>query len=153
SGKDVRIARIGGRLVDWRRGAWERWYRPVSAARRTSAAWHAAGWALFGAAYAGAVVFVTSVLRASAGDLLLLLAAGGRLSAYVGAAVGEIGFLRGFWLDGSRRLAWLEDYAASFASTADARAPLRLRDGIRMENVSFAYPGTDRLVLQDVSLH
>ena len=36
-----------------------------------------------------------------------------RLSAYIGATVGEIGFLRGIWLDGSRRLAWLEDYAAS----------------------------------------
>ena len=38
---------------------------------------------------------------------------GARLSAYIGATVGEIGFLRGFWMDGSRRLAWLEDYAAS----------------------------------------
>ena len=45
--------------------------------------------------------------------MLLVLAAGSRLSAYIGATVGEIGFLRGIWLDGSRRLAWLEDYAAA----------------------------------------
>ena len=54
--------------------------------------------------------------RASAlppAEVLLVLAAGSRLSAYIGATVGEIGFLRGFWMDGSRRLAWLEDYAAS----------------------------------------
>jgi len=43
----------------------------------------------------GAVVFVSSGLRAPVGDVLLLLAAGSRLSAYVGATVGEIGFLRG----------------------------------------------------------
>ena len=52
-------------------------------------------------------------LDASTPAVLLVLAAGGRLSGYVGATVGEIGFLRGVWLDGSRRLAWLEDYAAA----------------------------------------
>src|SRR5262249_61928926 len=74
------------------------------------------------------------------------------LSAYVGGAVGEIGFLRGIWLDGSKRLAWLEDYVASRAQGADAPVPARLLDGIRFENVSFAYPGTERLVLADVNL-
>jgi ATP-binding cassette subfamily B protein len=74
------------------------------------------------------------------------------LSAYIGAAVGEIGFLRGFWLDGSRRMAWLEDYAASLTEQADAPAPVRLTEGMRFEHVSFTYPGTERRVLDDVSL-
>ena len=60
-------------------------------------------------------------------DVLLVLAAGSRLSAYIGATVGEIGFLRGFWMDGSRRLAWLEDYAASLRGAADQPAPARAR--------------------------
>ena len=81
-----------------------------------------------------------------------MLAAGARLSAYIGATVGEIGFLRGFWLDGSRRMAWLEDYAASLTEHADTPAPERLVDGIRFEHVSFTYPGTERLVLDDVNL-
>jgi ATP-binding cassette subfamily B protein len=84
--------------------------------------------------------------------VLLVLAAGSRLSAYIGATVGEIGFLRGIWLDGSRRLAWLEDYAASLVASADQPAPSRLSEGIRLEGVSFAYPGTDRLVLDAVDL-
>jgi ATP-binding cassette subfamily B protein len=84
--------------------------------------------------------------------VLLVLAAGSRLSAYLSAAVGEIGFLRGIWLDGSKRLAWLEDYAASFTASADQPAPAALREGIRLEGVSFAYPGTERRVLEDVSL-
>ena len=151
-GKEVRVTGIGPHLVEERRRAWERWYAPVSAARWTSAAWHALGWAIFGGAYVGAIVLVSSVLRAPAGDVLLVLAAGGRLSAYVGAAVGEIGFLRGIWLDGSRRLAWLEDYAASVVVSADQPAPARLREGVRLEGVSFAYPGTSRLVLDSVSL-
>jgi ATP-binding cassette subfamily B protein len=84
--------------------------------------------------------------------VLLVLAAGSRLSGYIGATVGEIGFLRGIWLDGSRRLAWLEDYAASVAASADQPPPSRLSEGIRLEGVSFAYPGTDRLVLDGVDL-
>ena len=151
-GKEVRITRIGPRLRRERRASWERWYAPVAAARWTSAAWHAAAWAVFGLAYVGAIVFVSSGLRASAGDVLLVLAAGARLSSYIGATVGEIGFLRGFWLDGARRLAWLEDYAASFTASADQPAPARLDEGIRLEGVSFAYPGTERLVLEDVDL-
>src|SRR5438874_1702362 len=151
-GKEVRVTRIGDRLVKERRAAWERWYGPVAAARWGSAMWHTLGWAIFGAAYVGAVVFVSSRPGATPGQVLLVLAAGSRLSAYIGAAVGEIGFLRGFWLDGSRRMAWLEDYAASLTEHADMRAPERLVDGIRFEHVSFSYPGTERRVLDDVNL-
>ena len=124
----------------------------MAAARCGSAFWHALAWAIFGLAYAGAVVFVSYGIRAPASSVLLVLAAGARLSAYIGAAVGEIGFLRGFWVDGSRRLAWLEDYAASVAAAGDLPAPAVLRSGIRLDHVSFAYPGTSRVVLDDVSL-
>ena len=89
----------------------------------------------------------------SAGDVLLVLAAGSRLSAYIGATVGEIGFLRGIWMDGSQRLAWLEDYAAGpRRRTPTCPCPTASTQGITFDDVSFAYPGTDRLVLQDVSL-
>src|SRR5271156_742742 len=151
-GKEVRVTGIGERLVHDRRAAWDRWYRPVAAARAGSAWWLALGWAIFGLVYAGAVVFVSSYLRAPASSVLLVLAAGARLSGYIGATVGEIGFLRGFWMDGSRRLAWLEDYAASVAAQGDMSVPQTLQQGIRLEHVSFAYPGTSRTVLDDVSL-
>jgi ATP-binding cassette subfamily B protein len=151
-GKEVRVIGLGEQLVAERRAAWERWFGPVSSARRGSALWHALAWAVFGGAYVGAVVFVSWGLQAPAGNVLLVLAAGSRLSAYIGATVGEIGFLRGIWMDGSRRLAWLEDYAAALAASADQPAPARLLQGIRFEHVSFAYPGTQRLVLDDVNL-
>ncbi len=151
-GKEVRVTGIGGRLMTERRAAWERWFGPVSSARWGSAVWHTLAWAVFGAAYVGAVVFVSAVLNRPAGDVLLVLAAGSRLSAYIGATVGEIGFLRGIWMDGSRRLAWLEDYAAALVAFADQPVPVRLAQGIRFEQVSFAYPGTERLVLDDVNL-
>jgi ATP-binding cassette subfamily B protein len=151
-GKEVRVTGIVERLITDRRAAWERGYQPVAAARWGSALWHALAWAIFGVAYVGAIVFVSSGLRAPASAVLLVLAAGARLSAYIGATVGEIGFLRGFWMDGSRRLAWLEDYAASVAASGELPVPDVLHRCIRVDHVSFAYPGTSRVVLDDVSV-
>ena len=150
--KEVRVTGIGERLTRDRRTAWESGHRPIAAARWESMTWHAAAWAIFAGGYVGSIVFVSAGLHASAGAVLLVLAAGARLSSYVGATVGELGFLRGFWAYGARRLAWLEDYAASLASTADLTSPERLERGIRFDHVSFAYPGTNRLALEDVTV-
>lgn len=150
-GKEVRVARIGSHLAAGRSNAWERGFAPVAAARLASAGWHALAWAIFGAAYVGAIVFVSSGPGAPASSVLLVLAAGSRLSSYIGATVGEVGFLRGFWMDGSRRLAWLEDYAASTIANADRPVPAVLGRGIRFDRVSFVYPGTSRRVLDDVT--
>ena len=60
-GKEVRVTRIGDRLVRQRRETWERWYGPVARARWGSAAWHTLGWAIFGAARGrGGLRFVAS---------------------------------------------------------------------------------------------
>ncbi len=151
-GKEVRVAGIGERLLADRTSAWREWYDPVAAVRWRTALWHMGAWAVFGAAFVASVVFVASGLDAGVGSVVLVLVAGSRLSAYVGAAVGELGFLRGIWLDSSQRLAWLEDYAAALDRHADLPAPTVLRDGIRFDHVSFSYPGTTRLVLDDVDL-
>jgi ATP-binding cassette subfamily B protein len=150
--KEVRVTGIGDHLARQRRDTWERGHRPIAAARWGSMIWHALAWAVFGIGYVAAVVFVSAGLHASVGAVLLVLAAGARLSAYVGAAVGELGFLRGFWVYGARRLAWLEDYAAAHRSVATLTAPERIERGIRFDHVSFAYPGTTKLVLEDVDV-
>src|SRR5262245_48357948 len=151
-GKEVRVTGIGERLIRDRRDAWSRGHREIAPTRWGSALWHTLGWAVFGAAFVGAVVFVAAGLGRPPADVLLVLAAGSRLSSYIGATVAELGFLRGFWVYGSRRLAWLEDYAASFVASADVPVPSALREGIRLDHVSFAYPGTSKLVVNDVSV-
>jgi ATP-binding cassette subfamily B protein len=45
------------------------------------------------------------------------------------------------------------NYTAELSANTDIEVPDRLVDGIRLERVSFAYPGADRLALQDVTLH
>ena len=102
--KEVRVTGIGDELADQRRTEWQRWFAPVARARWGTAISHSLAWAIFGLGYVGAVVFVVVGLDASVGSVLLILAAGARLSGYVGGTIGEIGFLRGIWLDGSRRL-------------------------------------------------
>ena len=138
-GKEVRVTGIGERLVTQRRAAWECWYGPVAAARWARACgtrWPGRFWTALTSAPSCSS---PSGLHAPAGQVLLVLAAGARLSAYIGATVGEIGFLRGFWMDGSRRLAWLEDYAQpSLRKRRCSRCPTDSCDGIRLEHVSFA---------------
>ena len=151
-GKEVRVTGTGDWLVAERRAAWDQWYRPVARVRWITAAWHAAAWAVFAGAYVASIVFVASGLDRSVGSVVLVVAAGIRLAGYIGATAGELGFLRGFWLDSSRRLTWLEDYAAGVSPASTAAAPPALTDGISFEHVGFHYPGTDRLVLDDVDL-
>jgi ATP-binding cassette, subfamily B, bacterial len=151
-GKEVRVTGAGPWLVGERQTSWERWYTPVAKVRWATAWWHTAVWALFAAAYVGSIVFVAAGLDRSVGDVVLVVAAGTRLATYIGATAGELGFLRGFWLDSSRRLTWLEDYAAGVQTSTEGVAPAVLHDGIHFEHVSFSYPGTSRLVLDDVSL-
>lgn len=151
-GKEVRLQRLGQTLVERRTAAWQQWYGPTSRAQYVTALWGAGAWALFGLAYVAAIVFVATGDAVGAGSVVLVLAAGVRLSGYIGAAVGELGYLRGIWLDSSRKLGWLELLAEAADEAADADVPERLTEGIRFDGVSFAYPGTDKLVLDDVSV-
>lgn len=151
-GKELRVLGIGQALADRRRAAWETWYGPVAAARSQSAAWYAGGWAVFALGYVGAIALVAAGPQASIAGAILVLTAGARLSSYLSATVSEIGFLRGTWMDGAQRLAWLEDYAGTAVQQADLPAPDAIADGIRLEHVTFRYPGADRLALDDVNL-
>src|SRR4051794_29311185 len=151
-GKEVRVTGNQADLVTRRRTAWAGWFGPIRTTNLASAAWLTLAWTVFSLAFVAAVVWVVDGLDRGPGAVVLVLTAGGRLSAYVGSAVGELGFLRGIWLDSAQRLAWLEDFAATQNAHADAHAPDRVVEGIRFEGVSFAYPGTARTVLDDVHL-
>ena len=149
--KELRVQGITGAIAGRRRAAWQRWYDHIARSKNASAAWYAAGWLVFGIGYIAAVVWVATGLDAPAGDVLLVLAAGANLSRYVGVTVGDTEFLR-WTLDASQRLVWLEDFADTHAEDTEAPVPDRLSDAIRFEGVSFSYPGTDHLVLDDVDL-
>ena len=74
----------------------------MAKARWGSAAWHTAGWAVFGAGYVGAVIFVATVVEATPGEVLLVLAAGSRLSAYISATARSGWRISSWFVDGAR---------------------------------------------------
>lgn len=150
--KEVRVTGTGDWIVEQRRAAFEHWYAPMARVRWVSAMWDAAVWLLFAGAFAASIAFVAAGLDRPVGTVVLVVAAGIRLAMYVGGTAGELGFLRGFWMDSSKRLTWLEDYARGVRMTVINETPTRLDDGLVFEGVSFAYPGTSRLVLDHVDL-
>jgi ATP-binding cassette, subfamily B, bacterial len=155
SSKELRVSGTQRLVQRLRAAAWERQYRVLARQRWISALCQAGSWAVFGAAFVACVVSValaSGPREAKVGSVVLVVAAGTRLSQYVAQAVGETQFLRGIWLDASRRLVWLEDYAASRTVVDGPPVPEGLRAGIRLENVSFRYAGSPRPVLEDVCL-
>jgi ATP-binding cassette subfamily B protein len=153
AGKELRVAGVPAWLRENHWAAWTRRYARLARARWTSAAVQAAAQALFGAAFIAVVAYTARAGASAAAEVTLVLAAGSRLSQYIGHTVNQTQFFRAIWLDVSRRLAWLEDYAAAVAAEADRPAPDRLARGISLEGLSFRYAGSDRPVLDDVTLH
>ena len=93
-GKELRVTGNGLDLAERRRAEWRALYGPMRRAKWGTAVWSSLAWAVFGLGYVGAVVFTASVVDASAGSVVLVLVVGSQLSQFVGAAVGELGFLR-----------------------------------------------------------
>jgi ATP-binding cassette, subfamily B, bacterial len=149
--KELRITGNQRDVTDRWDAAWQEWYRIMARAQWAGGLWQAAAWGIFALGYTGAVYWAVDGLHASAGNVVLVVTAGGRLGQYVAMTVGEIDFVR-LWLDACRRLGWLENYAAIHRGHQDQPAPVRLTHGISFDDVAFSYPGSDDPVLQDVSL-
>jgi ATP-binding cassette, subfamily B, bacterial len=149
--KELRVTGNQQDVVARWSAAWGGWYRVIGATQRAGGYWLAAAWGVFGVGYAAAVYWTVYGLHASAGDVVLVVTAGGRLGQYVAMTVGEVDFVR-LWLDACRRLGWLENYAAIHRGSGDRPAPDQIADGIAFDGVTFSYPGTGEPVLSDVSL-
>jgi len=149
--KELRVTGNQQDIVTRWHCAWHEWYRIMARTQWAGGLWQAAAWGAFALGYAGAIYWTVDGLRVSAGDVVLVVTAGGRLGQYVAMTVGEVDFVR-LWLDACRRLGWLETYAAIHRGHADRPVPDRLVTGISFEHVGFCYPGTGEPVLRDVSV-
>ena len=125
-GKELRVTGNGAALAERRRRRVAAGVRPAGPLEVGDDRVERAAWAVFGLGYVAAVVYTVTVVDASPGQVVLVLVVGSQLSQFVGAAVGELAFLRSIWLDISRRLMWLEDYAASVDARSDGVPPDRL---------------------------
>jgi ATP-binding cassette, subfamily B, bacterial len=152
SAKELRVARANDAIAAARLNAWTSFDKTMQKARIRSGVIQSFAWAIFAAAF---VLTIRNVANGSgagrAADALVVVAAGARLTAYISAAASEIDAW-GFFIQGAQRLLWLEQLVEKRRTGADGSPPDRLRDGITLRDVSFAYPGSDRMVLEDVDL-
>jgi ATP-binding cassette subfamily B protein len=127
--------------------------RAMRAARR-AALWEAAGWLLYAAGFAGAMVLL--VLRAAHGDttagaVVETISLMRRAQRQVSGATASAGSFATASTTADR-LIWLEDYVAAAGAGGTEAAPARLETGIRLEHVSFRYPAQEAEALHDISL-
>ncbi len=121
-----------------------------------SAAVACIGWATLTFGYVFALLFTAHEAiagRASVGDIVLVsqlaLMIRGNVTQTANAARQAAAALRT-----TDRFLWLEDLAVDQAARYDgsARPPDALREGIRLDGVSFTYPGTTAPVLHDIDV-
>jgi ATP-binding cassette, subfamily B, bacterial len=121
-----------------------------------SAGLEAIGWAVFAAGLIGAIVVL--VLQAadghiSPGDVVMAVSLLRRAQTQISRSTDTAGnFNTATGTAG--QLLWLEDHASALHGDLDRRAPApaRLRTGIRLENLVFAYPGSDDPALGPIDL-
>ena len=151
SAKELRVGGAIRAVAADRSAAWDAFQTPVRRMRIRSGLAQTAAWSVFAAAFVATVAVVASGSR-DGSAALIVVAAGARLTAYIGLAATEINTW-GFFIQGSQRLLWLEELVERRRRNAEGVPPTRLADGITLEDVSFAYPGINQpLVLEHVDL-
>ena len=156
AGKEVRIFGLREELYTRHRALYEAQMRDRERADWQSTVLEAAGSCCFTIGYIGAIALV--LVRAiqglaTPGDVLLAISLAAQMHGVVSQAIGHGG---GFaWsLSAARCYLWLADYAQrkQEVSGEPVPVPARLTQGINVEGLTFRYPGTEALVLRDVSL-
>jgi ATP-binding cassette subfamily B protein len=120
-----------------------------------SALWEGLGWLVFAAGLVGAIVVL--VLRAahghvSPGSVVEAVTLMRRAQTQISRSTDTAGSFATA-VRAAGELLWLEDHAAELGPPGIPGAvPVRLQRGIRLEGVSFAYPGSDETVLGPLHL-
>jgi ATP-binding cassette subfamily B protein len=156
--KEVRIFGLADELVDRRRALFDELERARGRIAMRNTAWTSIGRVVFGAGYIASLAFAVHLAvtgRASLGAVVLVLAVGAQLNQQLDEMAGTTTWLVHTYR-AIRRLFWLLDHAALAHARVEpvspAAPPERLVRGIALSGVSFAYPGTDKRILEDVNL-
>lgn len=156
-GKEIRVFGLGQELLRLSREEWQREHRIRARVAWQGTGWQAAASAFFAVGFVLALLLVARSVAsgaASAGDLALTLVLARTMSQNLGLTIGMTRWLVACLATGQRYV-WLVDrYRAERDRTAGRHAvvPAPLRHGIELRGVTFRYPGTDRVILRDVSL-
>ncbi|MFH9404223.1 ABC transporter ATP-binding protein [Streptomyces sp. NPDC017638] len=159
SAQEARLFAADEALVGLHDRSWHTATRLITRGQLSAAALRALGQLAFTLACFAAVYLVLRRAadgEVSIGGVVMVITMAVQINVQVAAALGMLATLQTAGLT-ARRLEALRTWPASGPAAAGPSAaepvPARLTRGIRLEGVSFTYPGTDRPVLRDVDLH
>ena len=153
-GPELRLAGAASAIQRLQRDAADRLVHLKARLETTNSAIQLAGDAIFAAGHVAALAFVAHrALQGSmdAGDIVLAVVLAGRVRAHVLDALANAQHLHTMLII-IARVHWLEDHARSEDAGGSTPPPTALATGIRLEAVSFVYPGTSETVLDAVDL-
>lgn len=157
SAKEIRLFGLGSELVRRHKDVTDGYIRTLFRDRFKRSAIGIVTGALYGLALAGSIAFIGWLaLRgdASMGQVVMGVAVARMVIGHVEMAAASVAWLAELSLVGERYL-WMLDYRSQvevLPNNEIVPVPSGIVDGIRIEKVSFVYPGTDKMVLNDVSL-
>jgi ATP-binding cassette subfamily B protein len=129
--------------------------RTLARAAVRGAAVASAGWVVFVAGFVGALGLVVQRAvngQATPGEVVLAVVLAQQVRQLVSVVANDIAVMLTTARTASRAM-WLDDYAAtSVADSIGTAPPERLHTGIRLDGVSFRYPGTDADILRGLDL-
>jgi ATP-binding cassette, subfamily B, bacterial len=166
---ELSVSQAGAEVAALTSRAWVQLTVAEQAAHRRAAVVRGAGQLVFAAAYAGAIVLVAWQAlggQARVGDVILIITLAVQVNAQVSGALGLLAVLQGAGRTarrlGTLRAAAVPEHPAAPGDATGSEpapdragagpAPGRLRQGIRLDHVSFAYPGRAEPALRDVTL-
>ncbi|MFE2377232.1 ABC transporter ATP-binding protein [Streptomyces sp. NPDC059398] len=157
SAKEARLFGADDALVALHDASWQSGTSRIGRGQVTGAVLRAAGQLVFTVACFSAVYLVlrrAAAGQVTVGEVVLVITVAVQINVQVAAALGMLSTLQAAGAT-ERRLTALRTWPTTRTqppATASATVPRRLQRGIRLDHVSFTYPGTDRPVLQDVTL-
>ena len=154
---EVRVFGLGEEVRRRVGRLWDETHAETERAQAKAALIRLGGWLVFAAGYVGAIAMAVGRAidgQASVGDVAMVVALVSQVNGQVTQTVAVLTQS----LDANRaarRLEWLHRYAADSgdgSAPSPAAVPGRLERGIRLDGVTFHYPGTDRDALEGVTL-
>lgn len=152
--KELRACGLGEEMSRRQSDSWNDATRVLVKGEDRSAVLQVVGQLFFAAAYIGATLLVVRDVVAhqgSVGDVVLVISLAGQVNQQVTQAV--------FLLVGLQRisrtlanLSWIRTLVERDLPVPDLALPKTITHGIALRDVSFAYPGTERVVLGGVDL-
>lgn len=156
--KEIRVFGLQREVIDHRDRIWQTMERDTLRVSVRYQLVSAIGWAIFAAGYVAALLLmVTRASRGEAtpGDVVVTVSLGAQVRSRIQQLTGILQWLIEA-LKSADRYAWLlvhhRDTIVATHPDEPASVPERLVGGVRLENVSFAYPGTEQPVLANTDL-